>query len=149
MQWIWELPDWPGFEWDAPALQVLSAQFLDNLERQQHQLAKMPDDLRKALEIDWLTGEAVHTSAIEGVIVERAAVLRAVHRQLELSEAQASKPSAAAGIAAMLTAVHRHGLAPLSHEMLFDWHEKVMQGRWNRGLPGACRAHAGGQQRLR
>lgn len=39
MQWIWELPGWPGFEWDAPTLQPLCARFLDNLERQQRQLA--------------------------------------------------------------------------------------------------------------
>ena len=146
MQWIWELPGWPGFEWDAPVLQPLSARFLDNLERQERQLAEMSDDLRKALEIDWLTGEAVHTSAIEGVIVERAAIDKALRRQLRSSGDQASKPSAAAGIAAMLTAVHRHGLAPLSHEMLFDWHEKVMQGRWNLNLIGAYRAHAAPMQ---
>ena len=142
MRWIWEQPGWPNFAWDAPSLQTPSAWFLDNLERQQRQLAEMPDDLRKALEIDWLTGEAVHTSAIEGVIVERAAVDKAVRLQLRSSGDQPNKPSAATGIAAMLTSQHRHGQEPLSHAMLFEWHEKVLQGRWNLILTGAYRAHA-------
>ena len=104
-------------------------------------MAAMPQERRIEEAIEWLTDEAVWTSWIEDVIVDRAAVRAAIRRRVGLAAGRGA-PEEADGIAAMLTSAYQDSQQPLSHEMLWDWHRKVMRGRWNFSLTGAYRAHA-------
>ena len=104
-------------------------------------MAAMPQERSIEEAIEWLTDEAVWTSWIEDVIVERAAVRAAIRRRFGRAAGRGVAEEAD-GIAAMLTSVYQDSQRPVSHEMLRDWHRKVMRGRWNLSLTGAYRAHA-------
>ena len=84
MTWLWQLSEWPQFIWDKDALTPLEAQFL----RGSGQLVGAWRHLGEADQIDlrvnWLSDEALETSAIEGEILDRESVQSSVRRQFGL-----------------------------------------------------------------
>ncbi len=129
MTWVWAHNDWPRFQWDAQALQSLEAQFLKGSGRMigawQHLNPEDQTDLR----IDWLSSEAMDTSAIEGEFLNRASVQSSVRRQFGLQSDRIKSGPAEAGVAEMMVAVYQNYGAPLSAELMHNWHAMLMNGR--------------------
>ena len=80
--YIWELPDWPRFRWDATALaQPLAAahlkqgRFLGRMER-------LGFELRGEAELQAVTEEALKNAEIEGERLNRESVRSSVARRL-------------------------------------------------------------------
>lgn len=129
MRWNWELEDWPNFRFDSSrfahheteflklgGILIGSSTFLD------------PTD-RTLLITDLLTSEAIHTSAIEGEILDRASVQSSIRQNLGLAvDPKTSKP-AEQGIAEMMVDVYQTWEGTLTMDTLFQWHEMVMRGR--------------------
>ncbi|SNZ20083.1 Fic family protein [Cohaesibacter gelatinilyticus] len=142
MTWLWTLPDWPNFTWDAQALAPLEARFLQGSGRLAGTWRHLAESDRLELQVDWLTGEALETSAIEGEILNRDSVQSSVRRQFGLkTDARRSGP-AEAGIAEMMVSLYQTYADTLSSDTLFEWHRMIMNGRRDVDHIGEWRSHS-------
>lgn len=64
MVWIWQHADWPIFTWDQSRLAPLEARFLHESGRRAGAWRHLAEGDRTELRIEWLSGEALDTSAI-------------------------------------------------------------------------------------
>lgn len=128
MRWNWQKPDWPNWTWQPEQIAPLEAEFMKRAGRLsgiwQHLSPEDGNDARVAL----LTDEAMRSSAIEGEMLDRSSVQSSVRQAFGLPGARRSRP-AEAGIAALVADVHQSWRAPLTQEVLFDWHRLICAGR--------------------
>jgi Fic family protein len=141
MTWNWQKPEWPRFDWRAPALS-------DQETRFQHQagvvvgaLKHVGDEQKTSLVIELIATEAVKTSEIEGEILDRDSVQSSLRRHFGLSADDRVVPPAEQGIADMMVDLYREFAEPLTHEKLSVWHGMVMKGRADLKDIGRYRTH--------
>ena len=119
---IWELPDWPRFRWDANTL----AQPLATVHLKQGRLLGRLERLGFALQVEAelqaTTEEAVKNAEIEGEILNRESVRSSVARRLGMPDAALGPVDRRAdGIVEMTLDATRNCMAPLTRERLFAW----------------------------
>lgn len=74
MTWNWEHPDWPGFVFDAKALDAMENTLLLESGAFVGAFRHIGPDDQTSLRIELTSDEAVRTSAIEGEILNRDSV---------------------------------------------------------------------------
>ena len=146
MRWIWQQHGWPEFSWDAARLAPLEARFLHESGRRVGAWRHLSDRDRTDLRIEWLSGEALDTSAIEGEILDRASVQSSIRRHFGLGADPRRVSAAEAGVAEMMVAVYRTFDAPLDHGTLWRWHGTLMRERHWLAVIGGYREHAEAMQ---
>jgi Fic family protein len=129
MTWNWQQPDWPDFNWDEVRLRKAEAHFLHGAGELAGAMKHLNLDNQQQLTVDAISGEAVTTSEIEGEILDRASVQSSVRRQFGLDADTRRVKPAEQGVAEMMVDLYRSYAEPLSHEMLFRWHQMLMKGR--------------------
>ena len=142
MRWNWQQPDWPAFRWESAALAGLEARFLQQSGVLIGSVKHLGEADRSGLTIEIMTGEALKTSEIEGELLNRASVQSSLRRQFGLETDHGTVPPAERGIAEMMMALYRDFAAPLTDQILHDWHGKVVQGRSDIRAIGRYRDHA-------
>ena len=120
--YIWELPDWPHFRWDAGSLaQPLAAAHM----KQGHLLGRLEwlgFPLKIEAELQATTEEAVKNAEIEGEILNRDSVRSSIARRLGVPDAAIGPVDRRAeGIVEMTLDATRNCAAPLTRERLFSW----------------------------
>ncbi|MEP1520379.1 Fic family protein [Ascidiaceihabitans sp.] len=140
--WLWQLPEWPQFNWERQALAPLEAQFLARSGQLVGASQHLAENDRETLRIDWLSNEAMETSAIEGEMLDRDSVQSSVRRQFGLKTDNRRSGPREAGIAEMMVALYRDFDGPLSAESLYDWHRMIMNGRRDLDVIGGWRQHS-------
>lgn len=120
--YIWELPDWPHFRWDANKLaQPLAAAHL-NQGRLLGRMERLGFALQIEAELQATTEEAVKNAEIEGEILNRDSVRSSIARRLGVPEAALdSEDRRVEGIVEMTLDATRNCTAPLTRERLFAW----------------------------
>lgn len=142
MTYNWQLPDWPKFTYElkGPCEKNLFA-FAERAGRVSGLLEGLADNAKTETVIEMMVSEAIKTSQIEGEILSRKEVMSSIRNNLGLAATKEQvSDKRAEGAAALMIAVRNHYAEPLSEEMLFSWHETLMQG--SRGIKkGAWRDH--------
>lgn len=141
MEWNWQQPDWPVFEWDRTALAAPEARFLQQSGIVIGSVRHLGDDDRAFLTIDLMTGEAIKTSEIEGEILNRDSVQSSLRRQFGLAADHRQIPPAERGIADMMISLYRGYAEPLTDQTLFTWHKMILNGRQDIRAIGRYRDH--------
>jgi Fic family protein len=129
MQWNWQQPDWPKFEWEASRLSAAEEKFLLAAGVAIGAAGHLGKDDHNQLMIELMREEAVTTSAIEGEILNRASVQSSIQRQLGLATDRRRVTPAEQGIAEMMVDLYESYAEPLSENMLFRWHRMLTSGR--------------------
>ena len=142
MPWIWQRSDWPDFAWDRAALEPLEARFLHEAGRRAGAWRHLGEEDRAELRVEWLSEEAIETSAIEGEILDRASVQSSIRRRFGLGGGGRAASPAEEGVAGMMTALYRDFDRPLDHRTLWDWHRTLMRERPELGTVGDYRRHS-------
>lgn len=140
MTWNWQDPDWPNWRYDVSALEALERQFLLASGQLKGLWSHVAPGDQEQLTIDLLSGEALKTSAIEGEILNRESVQSSVRREFGLKADRKAGP-AEAGIAALMVKNFHEYRANPTHDMLYEWHRLVCQGRTDLKAIGAYRNH--------
>ncbi len=146
MAWIWQHTDWPRFTWNPVELAPLEARFLHASGRRIGAWRHLADSEQTELRIEWLSGEAIETSAIEGEILDRSSVQSSIRRRFGLSGDRRTVAPAEAGVAEMMVALYREFDRPLDHETLWGWHRMLMRGHRELAVVGGYRQHAEAMQ---
>lgn len=146
MKWNWQQPDWPNFRWNSEALVALEARFLQQSGVMIGVIKHLRDEDRTSVVLDVMTDEAMKTSQIEGELLNRDSVQSSLRREFGLeTEARRILP-AERGIAEMMMALYRDFAAPLTEEVLGDWHRLVLSGRSDIDVVGRYREHEDAMQ---
>lgn len=130
--WNWQQADWPDFRYDASKLTAAEAQFLHESGIFAGAVRHIAADDMKELAVSLISDEAVNTAEIEGELLNRESLQSSIRRQFGLITDNRRIPPAERGMADMRVDLYRHYAAPLSDELLFRWHEMLMNGQ--RGL---------------
>jgi Fic family protein len=93
-----------------------------------------------------MTDEAMKTSQIEGELLNRDSVQSSLRREFGLETEARRIPPAERGIAEMMMALYRDFAAPLTEEVLGDWHRLVLSGRSDIDVVGRYREHEDAMQ---
>jgi len=162
MTYIYELPEWPEFTWNAQALaKVLSAV----RHKQGRHLGKMEAlgfELRTEASLTALTNEIVKSSAIEGEDLATDEVRSSIARKLGLDVAGLPKPGREVeGIVEMMLDGTQNFGQPLTAERLYGWHAalfptgrsgmvRITVGAWRTGEAGPMQVVSGpiGKERV-
>lgn len=129
MAWNWQQPDWPHFRWDKNRLAEAEQQFLLESGVFIGTVKHLGSEDRQQLTIEVMSTEALTTSEIEGEILDRSTVQSSIRKQLGLAADNRRVGLAEQGIAEMMVDVYRTSSAPLTDELLFDWHRMLAQSR--------------------
>lgn len=143
MKYNWQLPDWSTFSYkiESSCENKLFA-FAERVGRVSGLLEGLPEDVQTETVIEIMVSEAVKTSEIEGEYISRRDVMSSVRNNLGLAiPKEEVSDRRADGAASLMISVRNHYTEPLSEEMLFHWHDMLMQGS-KRIKKGAWRIHA-------
>lgn len=134
MLWNWQKPDWPDFTWKQARLAAAEERFRSGGGVFLGTIRHIEGEKRRLLLVEAMSTESATTSAIEGEVLDRASVQSSIQRQLGLkADPKRIRPSEE-GVAEMMVDLYRTATKPLSDEMLFGWHRKLMKGRGLRDL---------------
>jgi Fic family protein len=141
MLWNWQKPDWPDFIWKEGRLTAAEDRFRAGGGVFLGSIRHIVGQERRLLLVEAMSTESATTSAIEGEVLDRASVQSSIQRQLGLKADPKRIRPAEEGVAEMMVDLYRTSQKPLSDEMLYGWHRKLMKSR---GLHDLGRYRAGG-----
>lgn len=127
--WNWQHADWPEFRFDRTKLDALEAVFLCQSGVFTGALRHVGQAEKEQLTVELIGDEALHTSEIEGEILNRDSLQSSIRRNFGLASDNRKIPAAEQGIAEMMVDLYRRFDAPLTHEILHGWHRALMSGR--------------------
>ena len=140
MRYNWQQNDWPEFRYDLTSIEPKLHEISLKMGRLSGLVDALPDTVQTEAIIDMMVIEAIKTSEIEGEYLSRQDVMSSIRNNLGLHSEQEVGDDRAKGAASLMLAVRNDYKSPLTKNMLFDWHEMLMQGS-NRLLIGAWRTH--------
>jgi Fic family protein len=127
--WNWQQEGWPEFRYDASKLEACEAAFLRQSGVFSGAVRHVGDEDRQQLTVELISDEALKTSEIEGEFLNRDSLQSSIRRNFGLASDNRKIPPAEQGISQMMVDLYRHFDAPLTDELLFRWHEMLMNGR--------------------
>lgn len=140
--WNWQQPDWPLFRYDARELEALEAAFLRQSGEFSGSIRHVSDGDKERITVELISQEALQTSEIEGEFLNRDSLQSSIRRNFGLATDHRKIPPAEQGIARMMVELHRKFDEPMSHALLFRWHESLMNGRRDLAAIGRYRTGA-------
>lgn len=129
MHWNWQLPDWTQFGFDYARLRDTETRFLKGAGVIVGSMHHLDGNARRGIVIELISQEMVDSSAIEGEILDRVSLQSSIARQLGFPTDTRRPNPAEAGAAELMADLYRHYAEPLTNQLLFDWHEMLMNGR--------------------
>lgn len=129
--WNWQLPDWPNFIYDSSLLVPLERRFLLQVGSGIGLLRHLDKDERNRFVVEVLSSEGLESSKIEGEILQRESLQSSIRRHFGIHDDAKEVSDKEVGMARALCAVYDSFDVPLTHEMLWQWHDMLFSG-WSR-----------------
>jgi Fic family protein len=140
MQWNWELPEWPNFQYDPVGILNFEKQFLLGVGSEIAYLKTVDKPEYKGFVVEILSQEGEKSSRIEGEVLDRASLQSSIKKQFGWDGSAKSRDKES-GMAELLCSAYETFHLPLSHEMLWQWHAMLMKGSPFITVRGAYRNH--------
>lgn len=141
MTYNWQQNDWPEFRYDLSGIEDDLFAFAEKTGHASGLLKGLTADAQAETSIEMMVVEAIKTSAIEGELLSRKDVMSSIRNNLGLAPEAPGGDKRAAGAAALMIDIRNSFAAPLSENMLFDWHRMIMRGHRHIAA-GQWRTHA-------
>ena len=129
MMWNWQQKEWPEFSYDATQIKKQEETFLLEAGKLLGAFSHFNESDKIELTIELITDEAMKSSEIEGEVLNRDSLQSSIRRHFGLATDRQRIPPAEQGMAEMMLDLYHHFDQPLSHETMFQWHDKLMMGR--------------------
>ena len=142
MNFNWQQSDWPNFTVNLAEINPLLSRFSEKLGALRVLLSSFDADIVLDRTLVELGNEAVDTSAIEGIHINRDAVMSSVCSRLGRKGSFKHLHDAAAdGFAEMIVNVRSNYEANLTRPMLYKWHKLLFKGSRAAISTGKFRTH--------
>lgn len=125
MPWNWELPDWPQFTYDSTQISQKERQFLLGMGNAFAYLKNIDKQEYNQFVVEILSLEGLESSRIEGEILDRESLQSSIKQHFGLQPTQKQESNKESKMAALLCSVYESFDAPLTHEMLWQWHAQL------------------------
>jgi Fic family protein len=140
MQWNWQLENWPHFTYKADKVIPREKQFLLGVGSSFPFLKNIGETEYNQFIVEILSIEGLESSKIEGEILDRESLQSSIKQHFGLKAPR--KPRfKEAGMADLLYLVYETFDQPLTHEMLHQWHSKLLAGQTHIDDCGKYRTH--------
>ena len=139
--WNWQQQDWPNFTYDSATIAAMEQDFLQQSGLSFGVSKHITSAEKNDLVINLISNEALKTSEIEGEILDRESLQSSIKKHFGLKVPPTHNHPAENGIAEMMIDLYNHYDAPLTHEILWSWHEMLMSGRRDLQDIGRYRTH--------
>lgn len=139
--WNWQQEDWPNFTYDSATIAALEQYFLQQSGISFGISKHITSAEKNDLVITLISNEALKTSEIEGEILDRESLQSSIKKYFGLKVPPTRNHPAENGIAEMMIDLYNNYDAPLTHEILWSWHEMLMNGRRDLHDIGRYRTH--------
>ncbi len=126
MVWNWELPDWPRFIFDSSLVYPLEKRFFQGAGGVFAILKHLDDEKKRRFIVDILCTEGLKSAEIEGAILERESLQSSIQRHFGLVAENGKASPREQGMGELMWRMYDTYDATLTHEMLFEWHELLM-----------------------
>lgn len=141
MQYNWQQKDWPIFKYDLANLETPLYQFAARQGHISGLLKALPEGIQQQSLIDMMVAEALKTFEIEGEYLSREDVLSSIRNNLVLNRIpEKIKDKRSEGVAQLMINVKETFAQNLNEEILFHWHQMMMEpyrninkGQWRKG----------------
>ncbi|HAT1976585.1 TPA: Fic family protein [Legionella pneumophila] len=141
MKWNWQLENWPNFTWDSDKLVAFERSFTEGagiiIGSSQH----ISQEGKQNLFIDLMCTDALDSSEIEGEHLNRDSVQSSIKKELGLFAEAPRASLAERGIAKMMVNLYQTISSPLTHQVLFEWHQFLMGNSHHLENVGQYRSH--------
>ncbi len=127
--WNWERADWPEFHYDSKRMAPLENAFARQSGIFAGAVRHVTKGEKEQLIVELLSDETLHTSEIEGVMLNRASVQSSLRQHFGLAADLRKILPAEQGISQMMAEMHRQFDRPVSSALLYHWHRLLMKGR--------------------
>lgn len=140
MKWNWQLSEWPNFKVDASKLISIEKQFFMKIGESAAYLNNLSFDDRKEFIVEILSIEGKENAKIEGELLDRESLQSSIKKHFDL-KADDINSIKEKGMANLLCSIYDNFALPLSHEMLFLWHEMIFEHSKKDVEKGKYRSH--------
>lgn len=138
----WEINGWPEFQFNEKKFDVFEKELLINAGKVEGKFSHIPLQVAQQSVVDLLVNEAIKSSAIEGEMISRVDLISSIKKNLGYDTPSFRiKDKRSAGFAKLLVSSRENFKQPLTEEMLFEWHELLMQGAYINNV-GKWRSHS-------
>lgn len=141
MKWNWQLEDWPKFTWEQDKLSTYERSFIEGagiiIGSSQH----ISKEGNQSLLIELMCTDALDSSEIEGEHLNRDSVQSSIQKELGLATEAPKASLAERGIAKMMVNLYQTTSEPLTHQILFEWHQFLMGNNHHLENIGQYRSH--------
>ena len=139
MKWVWQNKKWPDYEFNPSLFRKVEEKFLLLSGQLKGVINSLESTNNQGSFISILLEEAVHSSKIEGEILDRDSVQSSIRKQLGFKAEERRTEPQEYGMAEMMVHLYLNFGKPLKDEDLFLWHEMIMNGRRDLQTIGAYR----------
>lgn len=141
MQWNWQLPDWPKFSYNPEAVLQKEQQFLLDLGAATACLKTLKREDNDQFIVEILSQEGSESAKIEGEILDRESLQSSIKRHFGLISHFKKIGRKESGMAELLCDVYESFAEPLTHEMLWKWHNIMFHDHLHIEDRGKYRSH--------
>jgi len=130
-KWNWQQDDWPLFSYDWKILAPLENEYSKESGISLGVMRHLSKEDLEEFRIEIICNEALKTSEIEGEILDRDSLQSSICKEFGVGEKYLHgtiKPEEA-GIAMMMKDLYTNFDSLLTHEILYSWHNKLLNGR--------------------
>jgi Fic family protein len=125
----WQKKGWPDFKFSEDPVEKELYAFAEKSGIVSGVLKAIPEAVQMETLINIMVSEAIKTSEIEGEFLSRADVMSSLRKNMGLVSEMTVKDQRAKGVGELMIKVRNTFAAPLSKEMLCDWHSLLMSYR--------------------
>lgn len=119
------MPDWPYFIYDVNGILKQERDFLLSAGITIGCLKNMKETDRNQFIIEILSSEGTESSKIEGEVLNRADLQSSIRKHFGLNEQNFKKGEKESRMAKLLWDVYESFDAPLTNQMLYQWHAEL------------------------
>lgn len=125
------MSSWPAFQFNERLFNNFIRELLINTGRIEGKFSHISEETSQQSLIDLLVNEAIKSSAIEGEVISRVDLVSSIKKNLGYDTPSFHiKDRHSAGFAQLLVSSRENFNQPLTEDMLFAWHELLMQGTY-------------------
>lgn len=141
MAWNWELPDWPKFIYDPDRISQKERQFLLGVGGAIAYLKTIDEQEYNRFMIEILSLEGMESSKIEGEILDRESLQSSIKQHFGLNTTNKHRTDKESRMAELLCNVYESFDKPLTHKMLWQWHNMLFKDSSSVSDCGKYRSH--------
>ena len=141
MKWNWQQKDWPNFKYSFSKIKQYEEEFLHNSGLLFSVFNSISNQDKENIKINLISDEALKTSEIEGIYLNRDSVQSSIQKNFGLKIKKQSATPYEQGLSDLMIDIYKNFDSALTNKELFNWHKLLMQGRTDIKNVGAYRTH--------